>query len=297
MLIYDLAAVGAAVCWAIGGVLGASPARHFGPIAFNRLRLSLLTVILGGASLFVGDWGSLSLANAGAISLSTIAGVFLGDVLFFAAMNRLGPRRTALLFATHSVFSVLLGVLLLGEHLSLKAILGSVMVFGGVLLAIAFGRKDGNTHHWEQSHGLKLGVALGLMAAICQALGTFFAKPAIAGGLDPFIASTLRMAIACSAQWLLWASGSHATRMHHAPNARMLGMLALNGLIGLGLGMLLIMVALQQGDVATVGMLSALSPVLILPLLWLVTRQRPSLSGWLGAAISVAGTMLIISRH
>lgn len=80
--------------------------------------------------------------------MSAIAGVFPGDVLFFAAMNRLGPRRTALPFATHSVFSALLGVLLLGEHLSLKAILGSVMVFGGVLLAIAFGRKDGNTHHW-----------------------------------------------------------------------------------------------------------------------------------------------------
>lgn len=296
MLLYDLAAVGAATCWAAGGLIGATPARHFGPFAFSRLRLSFLTVLLGGASLVLGGWATLHAAALLPLTLSALFGIFLGDALMFAAMNRLGPRRTGLLFATHSVFSVALGVLLLGEALSLQALAGSVLVFGGVLVAVAFGRRDGSTHHWEQSHGLKAGVALGLAAALCQALGTFFAKPAMASGLDPLTASALRMAIGCAANWLLWASGSRLARMANPPTPRMLGQLALNGLVALGLGMTLIMVALQGGNVATVGMLSALSPVLILPMLWAVTRQAPPLLGWLGAAISVAGTVLLLGR-
>jgi drug/metabolite transporter (DMT)-like permease len=84
--------------------------------------------------------------------------------------------------------------------------------------------------------------------------------------------------------------------MTNPPTPRMLGQLALNGVVALGLGMTLIMVALQGGNVATVGMLSALSPVLILPMLWAVTRQAPPLLGWLGAAISVAGTVLLLGR-
>ena len=64
----------------------------------------------------------------------------------------------------------------------------------------------------------------------------------------------------------------------------------------LGLGMTLIMLALQHANVATVGVLSALSPVLILPMLWLVQKQAPPPVAWLGAVVSCAGTALIVLR-
>lgn len=293
---YDLAAVAAAACWAAGGLIGATPARHFGAFAFSRIRLTFLVLLLGSASYLLGGWSTIAAANLWPIVISAIAGIFLGDALLFASMNRLGPRRTGLLFASHSVFSVGLGMLLLGEQLTLTAAIGSVLVFGGVLVAIAFGRRDAQSHHWEKTTSLKIGVLLGLAAGLCQAIGTFAAKPAMAAGLEPITASALRMGVGCAANWLLWASGSRLARMNNAPTPRMLGQLALNGIVALGLGMTLIMVALQGGDVATVGMLSALSPVLVLPMIWAVTRQRPTLAGWLGAAISVAGTMLIVSR-
>jgi drug/metabolite transporter (DMT)-like permease len=36
--------------------------------------------------------------------------------------------------------------------------------------------------------------------------------------------------------------------------------------------------------------------VIILPLLWLRTGQRPTATSWLGAAMAVAGLALILSR-
>jgi len=214
----------------------------------------------------------------------------------FAAMNRIGPRRTGLLFATHSVFSVSLGVLLLSETLSANAAIGSVLVFAGVLCAIAFGRHDAASHHWEHASGLKWGVLLGLGAALCQALGTLLAKPVMSTGVDPVAANGLRIAVSCGAHWLLWASGNRHARLQSPLAPRLFGQTVLNGLIGQGVGMTLVMLALQGGNVATVGMLSAMTPVLILPMLWVVMRQRPPALAWLGAAASVAGSMLIVLR-
>ncbi|WP_052263075.1 DMT family transporter [Chromobacterium violaceum] len=296
MMLYDLAAVGAAGCWALGGLLGAGPSRHFGPFAFTRLRLTLLTVVLGGVSLLSGGWHSISAASLWPALLSGLAGIFLGDTVMFASMNRLGPRRTGLLFATHSVFSVLLGVLFLAERLSAGALLGSLLVFGGVLLAVAFGRREVDAHVWERNDKLAAGVALGLAAALCQALGTFFAKPAMAAGLEPVTASALRMGVSCGAHYLLWLSGWKLAQSRGRYTPRMLGQTALNGLVALGLGMTLIMLALQHANVSTVGILSALSPVLILPMLWVVLKRPPPPLAWLGAAVSCAGTALVVLR-
>ncbi|ATP27198.1 EamA family transporter [Chromobacterium violaceum] len=296
MMLYDLAAVGAAGCWALGGLLGAGPSRHFGPFAFTRLRLTLLTVVLGGVSLLSGGWHSISAASLWPALLSGLAGIFLGDTVMFASMNRLGPRRTGLLFATHSVFSVLLGMLFLAERLSAGALLGSLLVFGGVLLAVAFGRREVDAHVWERNDKLAAGVALGLAAALCQALGTFFAKPAMAAGLEPVTASALRMGVSCGAHYLLWLSGWKLAQSRGRYTPRMLGQTALNGLVALGLGMTLIMLALQHANVATVGILSALSPVLILPMLWVVLKRPPPPLAWLGAAVSCAGTALVVLR-
>ncbi|WP_246880979.1 DMT family transporter [Chromobacterium violaceum] len=295
-MLYDLAAVGAAGCWALGGLLGAGPSRHFGPFAFTRLRLTLLTVVLGGVSLLSGGWHTISAASLWPALLSGLAGIFLGDTVMFASMNRLGPRRTGLLFATHSVFSVLLGVLFLAERLSAGALLGSLLVFGGVLLAVAFGRREVDAHVWERNDKLAAGVALGLAAALCQALGTFFAKPAMAAGLEPVTASALRMGVSCGAHYLLWLSGWKLAQSRGRYTPRMLGQTALNGLVALGLGMTLIMLALQHANVATVGILSALSPVLILPMLWVVLKSPPPPLAWLGAAVSCAGTALVVLR-
>jgi drug/metabolite transporter (DMT)-like permease len=66
--------------------------------------------------------------------------------------------------------------------------------------------------------------------------------------------------------------------------------------IGLLLGMTLFLYALQGPATGIVATLSATSPVIILPLLWLRTGQRPTLTSWLGAALAVVGLALIFTR-
>ena len=71
---------------------------------------------------------------------------------------------------------------------------------------------------------------------------------------------------------------------------------AATALIGLLLGMTLFLYALQGSKTGIIATLSATSPVIILPLLWLRTGQRPTLISVCGAALAVTGLALIFLR-
>jgi drug/metabolite transporter (DMT)-like permease len=77
---------------------------------------------------------------------------------------------------------------------------------------------------------------------------------------------------------------------------RVLGIICLNGLLAMVLGMTIFLFALRHGNVTLVAIMSSTSPVMLLPILWFFTRQRPSLGAWLGAILVVCGTALVLAR-
>ena len=142
---------------------------------------------------------------------------------------------------------------------------------------------------------LWVGVLLGLLAALSQATSSLIARPLMAGGLDPILASI----------------GAHRGRgagphRGHGPvrafaqplnpmNRRIFGLTALSGFVGMAVGMTLILFALSGGKVGIVLTLSATTPASILPLLWYRTGERPAAGAWIGAALVVAGSALIFA--
>ena len=294
---YDLLALGAAVCWAFTSVMSAIPARHLGALAFTRWRMFLLLFLLWPVVLFSGAWRSLSWAQCGVMALSGFIGIFVGDTALFAAMNRLRPRRTSVLFATHALFSAVLGRFVLGEQMGPQALLGGCMVMGGVMTATLLGTHKGEVHALEVDRGhWGLGVALGLLAALCQAVSSLIAKPVMVSGVDPVAATAIRVSATCVAQFVLLWSGYAGARAMNPPNLRTLAHVGLIGFIGMGVGMSLILLALQHGDVGMVAILSSVSPVLLLPLLWLRLGRAPAPGAWCGAALTVLGTALVLLR-
>jgi drug/metabolite transporter (DMT)-like permease len=294
---YDFFALGAAACWALSSVSSVAPSRHLGAFAFTRWRMLSVALLLWTVVAFTGGWRSLVGPVSGPLTLSGLLGIFVGDTALFAAMNRLGPRRCGVLFATHAVFSAALGMTLLGETMGLQAALGAALTLGGVMVAVLLGQHKDEDHAWERHRGhLGVGVALALLAALCQALGSFIAKPAMAAGVDPVAASALRVTVACSAHFALLALGVARARAQAPINVKVLAQTAFNGFIGMGLGMTLVLLALRHGDVGMVAILSSVSPVLVLPLLWVKLGRAPAPGAWLGAIMTVAGTAIILSR-
>ncbi|WP_417615754.1 DMT family transporter [Oceanisphaera sp.] len=298
---YDYLALAAAACWAVASLLSANAARHLGAFSFSRWRMFCVSLMLWAMALFTGGWSSLNSHSLSIMAISGLIGIFIGDTALFAAMNRLGPRRAGVLFATHALFSALLAYVIFGEIIAGWTLVGCLLLVGGVMTAIFMGRRANETHVWEQDNGRPWpGIALGLLAALCQSVATLMVKPVMMDELaavDPVSASAVRMSTAFLAHLALLWGGWSVAKSQQRINWPIFGMVAMNAFLAMGVGMTLILLALRHGEVGMVAMLSSVSPVLVLPLLWLLMKRRPATGAWLGAAVTVLGTILIVARH
>ncbi|WP_421208145.1 MULTISPECIES: DMT family transporter [unclassified Aeromonas] len=292
---YEWLALASASLWAIAALISVKPARHLGAFAYSRWRMFLVSLMLGSISLLSGGWQTLTAGTLPLLALSGLIGIFIGDTALYACMNRMGPRRSGLLFSCHALFSAMLGLWLFNEPLTGWRLLGALLVFVGVMLAILFGRRS-NNNEWEQIRGgLGIGITLGLTAALCQSLGVIIAKPVMmSGNVDAVSASGVRMATALLAHCSLRLAGMPIARPLNPINRRVLAMIIANGFLAMTLGMTLILIALRQGEVGMVAILSSTTPVLLLPLLWWHSGERPSIAAWVGALIATLGTALVL---
>ncbi|MAW85297.1 MAG: EamA family transporter [Phyllobacteriaceae bacterium] len=296
-MIYELAALATALTWALTSVISPVPAQALGPIAFVRARMTIVFVLFAAWLTVTGGWQGLDGETAWLLFLSGFIGIFLGDTALFATMNRLGPRRSNMLFSLNAPLSALLGWLVLGEVLSSWTLAGIAIVFAGVTLAILYGKRPSQLHQWESVRGpLWVGIGFGLAAALSQSAGSLIARPVMAAGTDPVVASTIRIGVAAAALSLVMATGAPFARQRAPWTPSLFALTAASGIIGMALGVTLLLFALSGGKVGIVSILSATTPALLLPLLWIRTGERPAAGAWIGAALVVIGSALIITR-
>jgi drug/metabolite transporter (DMT)-like permease len=293
--LHELAALGTATCWATTGLIAADAVRALGPYWFNLLRQAFVTGLLALILTLGGGWHGLDAATVVVLALSGIIGILLGDTFNFAAVGRLGPRRAGAIFALNAPMAAVLGWAVLGEALPPQAVMGIGLTACGVALAI-LGRPNADAHRLEALSGtFWVGVVFGLGAALGQAAGSLIARPVMIGGLDPYLASLVRVGASGLSMGLIaalpWGPARPTPVSRHV-----LILTAATAVIGLLVGMTLFLYALQGSQTGIIATLSATSPVIILPLLWLRTGQRPSGLSVLGAVLAVAGLAFIFLR-
>ncbi len=247
-------------------------------------------------ALFTGGWASVEFSAIAPMALSGLIGIFIGDTALFACLNRMGPRQAGLLFSCHAVFSAILGYFLFSENMTTMEFLGSTLVFAGVVTAIFFGRKNNQPQSLEQVRGsIAMGISLGLLAALCQALGGVIAKPVMQTSIDPVAASAMRMITAFLAHSLFLFTGASLAKAINPMTWRIFSITAVNGFLAMAVGMTLILYALRDGNVGMVALLSSTTPIMLLPMLWVYTKQRPNGFAWIGAILAVTGSAILVS--
>ncbi|HWT97975.1 MAG TPA: DMT family transporter [Terriglobales bacterium] len=218
--------------------------------------------------------------------------------------TRPGPGVTALLFSLTSPFALLLGYVFLGETITWRQGLGVALILAGICIAIGVRRRrpapmiplsDGEPIEAPAPatpHPTAVGIALGIVTALGQALGSLLARPAMASGVDPFAAMAVRAGVAVVFFWGLLILP--AIRRQAAVFRRKdFGLAITSAFIGTALGMSLLLAALRTGNVGIVSTLSSMTPIVILPMVWIRSGQMPRLYAWGGAALAIAGTALI----
>ena len=132
MLLYYLIAILAALCWAIASLISADVTRRIGGLAFNRIRLFFVSIMLISFTFYLDTWGTINQEFLFAILLSGIIGVFLGDTLLFIALQKIGPRRNNILFSLAAPFTVILNIIFLNEIITSKVIVAVIAVVLGI---------------------------------------------------------------------------------------------------------------------------------------------------------------------
>jgi drug/metabolite transporter (DMT)-like permease len=283
---------------ALAGMLVAELNGKVDVLRFARWNMLAALLMTGAASFVLDGWGTIGAKQFELLAASSFFGIIVASTTYFAAIYAAGPRTTALLFSLTAPFALALGYFVLGESISLRQGIGVIVVMLGILLAIGLKRRPspeapetvrakplGRRYRW--------GIALGVITALGQAIGSLLARPAMAAGAEPFAAMAVRSGVAAIFYVALSFVPLRSLQRPYVFSWRDFRTGIAASFFGTGLGMSLVMAALVRGNVGVVSTLSSMTPVVILPMLWIKSGAAPARGAWIGAALAVIGTALI----
>ena len=285
-------ALSAAAIWSLTGLISTRAVRYFGSYNFNFLRL-LGIIVLFTPYAYI-HWSPIYFENSIiiAIALSSIIGIVIGDTFLYICLKRLGPRREALLFSIQIPCTILMADIFLNALPNFYQLLGCGLIFIGIIVAIQFNKTIKNDD-LENIQGNKLvGLYAGVGLAVCQAIGIIIMKPILLN-TDPITISYLRVLIAAIGMLLSFAFLPKMNLLTKMKDLKQTSIAILCGLMGMGVGMTLFIIALKNGNPGVVSALSSTMPIMIIPFLWIATKNYSGHLSVLGALITCIGAAII----
>lgn len=288
-----VAAICASLGWATGIILAQKPARLLGAFEFTRIQLVACGGIVGIGCTLLGYWQSVDWSYWLSFSASIVFGIILGNLAMIECLRRGGPRRTELLLSLKAPVVAVMAYFWFGEKPDAMDIIGALIALSGVCLAIFYG--GNKVSKSDKIRGSLVAIiVLGVTATAFQGFGFLVMKPVMLAGTEPIAVSAIRLLGAGMLISLiaLWPAKSFRAQTQLSPY--LLWRTILPGFIGYGISSSLLLYAFANLDAGIAAVLGSLSPVLVLPLLWLKEGHRPRFQAGAGALLSVAGTAVIV---
>jgi drug/metabolite transporter (DMT)-like permease len=291
----ELSALLTAVLWSGSSVVFAAASRRVGSVLVNISRLVFALVYLAVLIPLIGADAHLSLHQTVLFGVSGIIGLAIGDSFLFRAYQQIGPRISMLVMSIAPAISAILAFILLGEALSLRGVLGMVMTLAGIVLVVTARRNLTSSGTVITAGGL----VSAFLAAVGQGVSLVFAKSAFAlGPVNGFVAAGLRIAVAVVVMLPIVFATGRATHpvATFARDRRALLLTALGSILGPFLGISLSLIAVAHTSVGIAATLMSTVPIMMLPLLRVVYKERFTWEAVAGAVVAVAGVAILFLR-
>jgi len=265
-----------------------------------------------GATLMLAIWAhtfgqGLRGASLPWFLVSGFIGYGLGDVALFQAFTRIGPRLTMMLVHCLAVpIAAVIENIWLGTSLRPAEIVCACVILGGVCIALTPVR-----HLNLRRNLLWSGVFFGACAGFGQGFSAVISRKAYAVAvstglhIDGGTAGYQRIlgGIVVAAGFMVLTKGlrwnvdvvHEAQALVHNPQlkSRAWMFVALNGLAGPVLGVACFQWALSMSPSGIVLPILAVTPVVTIPLTYLIDGDRPSMRSMVGGVIAVGGTVAL----
>ncbi len=314
-----LAAILTTLLWSGAAIMSQRSVRILGSIRANLGRLIIAFVLLGAYAHTFG----LGMGGAGrdAFLWSGVIGMGLGDLALFAALPRLGARLTILICQCVAVpIAMVTEWAWLGTHLPVGQIGWAGIIVAGVAFALMPSKRSP-----PRVPVTKLGILLGLGAAVGQGLGAVISRRAYeittesGMTIDGITAAYQRISgglvITAGYFFFVWLRERRARAIEAASAAsenatdntgstfaqsnpigyfgRGGGYMLGNALLGPVLGVSCYQWALATTPSGIVLPIVATTPLVIIPLTYWFEGDRPSRRSLVGGAVAVAGVVAL----
>ncbi len=292
------AALTAACCWAVATILFKGMTRDIPPLHLNLMKGFIASVFLVTAVVFTGHLSdSLPSSTVALLALSGVIGIALGDSAYFAALARLGARKTLLTESITPPLTAIIALAFLGECLTANAWTGILMTVLGVAWVIA--ERVPNVQGTEKSSHIegstKSGAGFALLAAFCQATGAVLSRKAlVSSSIAPIWSALIRLvaAVFCLMVWIFGVRSLSVWDFCQPLNEGKLRRLLVAVFIGTFVAIWLQQVALKLNNAGVAQTMLATSPLFVLPMApWV--GERVTLRAILGALMAILGVAVL----
>jgi drug/metabolite transporter (DMT)-like permease len=291
-----LPALLASTLFACSAVFARQSVHYLGSAAANAARLSVAALIL---AFYAHIWGQ-GWTGPGLpwFLWSGFVGFGLGDVALFYALPRIGSRLTLILCQCLAApFAVLTESTIFGIVPSLAHLGWMSIILMGVALALWPSAEE-----WRQGDYRWAGICAGIIAALGQAGGAVLSHQAFLVNqqaevvVDGMTSTYQRIIAGVVVAWLYLMVSHQATPLLvNWRQGKLYQWLSLNIMAGPVLGVACYQWALSQNSSGLVLALVATSPLLVIPLAWLIEKDRPSPRSLAGSVLAVAGVIGLLT--
>ena len=296
----EIAALSTALLWAFTALFFAAAGARIGSLVVNFVRLVMaLALFAAGSTILHGHPLPLD-ASAHAwlwLSVSGLVGFTFGDLCLFRALVVLGPRLSSLIMSFAPPLTACLGWIVLRESLRWTDVCGMTLTLGGIAWAIVDRTPPSAAATAPELSGRAklVGVLLAFGGALGQAGGLVLSKHGM-GDYDAFSATQIRV-IAGGAGFavLFTLTGWWPKVLVGLRDRTALSFTAGGAIFGPFLGVWLSLIAVQHTTTGVAASLMATAPILIIPLVVLLRRERVGVGGVGGALLAVAGVILLFA--
>lgn len=304
MILGLLAACTTLLSWSVGTLSFLKASRLMDPGLMNRARLGVAVIVtfaIACGAEWIWPWELISstpLTSWLWLGLSGLVGLAIGDLFGFTSLRILGARRQSVIGTTAPAASAIVGLVLLGEALTLADVVGIALTILGVMVAMNTPDEREDVHS-EGFGSYSLGILLAIGGAVCQGAGLVLAKKGMQGqGVDiaPFHATFLRMIIGFSATYLI----DVIRRAPHRPlreaftNREARTAMFFGTFFGPIVGVTMSLVAAKNLDVAVAQTIFSLVPFVVMLIMRVFYGQRIPARSLFGAVISVIGVVILV---
>ena len=291
----ELSALATAFCWSGSSMAFTAATERIGSLQLNINRMILGVFLLLGAIIVLNLNYVISLYQLEFLVASGFVGFVIGDSFLFQAFRMIGARIGMLMMSLVPAISSVLAFLFLHEVINYWGIVGIVITMGGIGMVIL--QKNSDTlSKYKLS---KAGIFYGFMGAFGQAAGMILAKFAFEeGSINGFVATFVRLtsAVIIFLPLTIIARKYKNPVMIYKKDIKALTFTFVGTIFGPFFGVTCSLIAIANTKVGIASTIMATVPVIMLPLVWLIYKEKLTWRSIAGAFLAVGGVAILFLR-